>query len=265
LPTMLQRLLDRVLEPERERRIASAAELESELERVATHLGVASTRDIAGLVSAHLVPRIAARRATIEAALVAANQRPSAREASDSLTEVDAPRTDVDDFRAAGPDAPTVSFDGALARPISSVSLRAHAAPNPESVTPPDIAHSVAATEPPARSRHWPALAFATMGVLAAALALALTRTAPAVLPLASSTPPAPKAPLSVAAAPSAPALVSEAPPASPPVVRLEDMPLSPAPTAAAAAKPPRVKKRAPRPKRAVPKKDVWSAFSEQR
>lgn len=271
LPTMLQKLLDRVLEPERDRRIDSAAELESELERVGAHLGMATTRDLAGLVSEQLGPRIAARRAAIEEALLEANRRAPTEQAVDkrSLPTWRPPRTastGLDAYRSAAPDDPTISFDGAPAQPISSISLRSE--PRPESVTPPDIAvsNSVASELPPRRTRHWPAGVVAVLGVLAAGAALLLPalRPTPSVssagsLHSAASVPPTARATATVAPVP---------PPLdSPPVVQVEDMPVSPALSASAA---PRVK-RAPRPKRVVkraapaPKKDVWSAFSEQR
>jgi serine/threonine protein kinase len=87
LPVVLQKLLDRILEPRREKRIASAAELESELERIASQLGVATTRDLAAVVQEHLGSRVATRRATIETALAAADDRQKLAQVFDAAIE----------------------------------------------------------------------------------------------------------------------------------------------------------------------------------
>jgi len=75
LPTVLQKLLDRMLEPDRDQRIGSAAELEAELERVAAQFSPVTTRDVAAVVQEHLGRRVASRRATIDTALQAADGR----------------------------------------------------------------------------------------------------------------------------------------------------------------------------------------------
>ena len=75
LPAPLAKLLERVLEPELEKRIASAAELEVELERLIGLLGPVTTREVASVVQQHLGRRIAARREVVDTALRAADGR----------------------------------------------------------------------------------------------------------------------------------------------------------------------------------------------
>jgi eukaryotic-like serine/threonine-protein kinase len=75
LPKPLAKLLDRVLEPDLNRRIATAAELEVELERLIGLLGPVTTRDVASVVQQHLGRRIAARREVVDTALRAADGR----------------------------------------------------------------------------------------------------------------------------------------------------------------------------------------------
>jgi serine/threonine-protein kinase len=75
LPQPLANLLERVLEPDLNRRIATAAELEVELERLIGLLGPVTTRDVASVVQQHLGRRIAARREVVDTALRAADGR----------------------------------------------------------------------------------------------------------------------------------------------------------------------------------------------
>jgi serine/threonine protein kinase len=75
LPKGVWRLLEAVLAPEREQRIGTAAELETELERLAAQLGPVTTRDVASVVDKHLGNRIRARREIVETALRAADDR----------------------------------------------------------------------------------------------------------------------------------------------------------------------------------------------
>jgi eukaryotic-like serine/threonine-protein kinase len=75
LPTPVAKLLERVLEPDLEKRIGSAAALEVELERLIGMLGPVTTRDVAEVVQKHLGRRIAARRQVVETALEAADGR----------------------------------------------------------------------------------------------------------------------------------------------------------------------------------------------
>lgn len=287
LPPLLQKLLDRVLEPNREQRIANAAELESELERVSAHWGVATTRDIAALVTEHLGPRIAARRAAIEDALHAANHRARLVKAVDDALDQtrrpdDSATAVIGPFRSSRDDN-TVAFDGTTPRMLPSLSLLAQLEPSlaalkepaaavkartSEPPTAPDIAvaHSVAAEPSDLPPRRAYAGSFAVFGVLAAAIAL-LT------VGLRGNVPPSPSAQSAVPAVthtaaaapvqPMPPAPPVEVAPSSsdtPPVVRVEDMPLSPAPKASPAPPRRRAVPRAPHPKR-----DVWSAFSEHR
>ena len=67
--------MERVLEPELNQRIATAAELEVELERLIGLLGPVTTRDVASVVQQHLGRRIAARREVVDTALRAADGR----------------------------------------------------------------------------------------------------------------------------------------------------------------------------------------------
>jgi serine/threonine-protein kinase len=83
-------LLDRVLEPELEKRIATAAELEVELERLIGLLGPVTTRDVAAVVQQHLGKRIAARREVVETALRAADGRIKLTQAFNAALERDA-------------------------------------------------------------------------------------------------------------------------------------------------------------------------------
>jgi eukaryotic-like serine/threonine-protein kinase len=69
------KLLERVLEPDLDKRISSAASLEVELERLIGLLGPVTTRDVAAVVQKHLGRRIAARREVVETALRAADGR----------------------------------------------------------------------------------------------------------------------------------------------------------------------------------------------
>lgn len=75
LPKPVSALLERVLEPELDRRIANAAELEVELERLIGRLGPVTTRDVAAVVQRHLGRRVAARREVVDTALRAADGR----------------------------------------------------------------------------------------------------------------------------------------------------------------------------------------------
>ena len=256
LPTLLQKLLDRMLEPDREKRIGSAAELESELERVAALLGVATTRDVAAVVQEHLGERIAARRETIDAALREADGRQRPWQGFDAPLE-----------RARPDDATPAPYE-----PSAIVSTR----PRPASVTrnfaPPSVHASIAATTrapltsaPASQKSAFPL--WLTLGALAAAglslLGGALFKSKPLALPTAhrsaiASVAPSPHAAATTTAtataAALATALASVAPELPPPTVQATDLPL-----AAPRKKPVHPAVRAPA------KHDVWSAFSEHR
>ncbi len=138
LPTALQKLLDRMLEPNRDLRIASAAELESEVERVSHVVGFATTRDVAALVQEHLGPRIAARRAIIDAALSAANHRSrlvhALDHAIDRARDRDATVTAVQGsgrpLVRTSPPATSIAFDGTTPRVVPSLTLMAQLEPS---------------------------------------------------------------------------------------------------------------------------------------
>jgi len=85
----LAKLLDRVLEPELENRISTAAELEVELERLIGLLGPVTTRDVAAVVQKHLGRRVAARREVVETALRAADGRIKLTQAFNAALEHD--------------------------------------------------------------------------------------------------------------------------------------------------------------------------------
>ena len=254
LPSVLQKLLDRMLEPNRALRIGSAAELESEVERVSQLVGAATTRDVAALVQEHLGPRIAARRATIDAALGAANQR--TRSVLELDTIVDRKPPDTTDTARSTPRASSHE----LATPSGAVLMRSY---------------TDTVVDVPQRSRPR-ALSLLFLGLtLAAGVGLLLSlegasrvpavasasapsaKSAPSSAPLLA-TPTATEAPLA-----SAPQAVTEAPPTQvePPVVRVEDVPAT-SPTHKPAAVRPKPVPRVIKPK---PERDVWSAFSEHR
>jgi hypothetical protein len=89
LPRPLAKLLERVLEPDLDRRISSAADLEVELERLIGLLGPVTTRDVASCVQKHLGRRIAARREVVETALRAADGRIKLTQAFNAALEHD--------------------------------------------------------------------------------------------------------------------------------------------------------------------------------
>jgi serine/threonine-protein kinase len=89
LPKPLAKLLERVLEPELDKRISTAAELEVELERLIGLLGPVTTRDVAAVVQRHLGRRIAARREVVETALRAADGRIKLTQAFNAALERD--------------------------------------------------------------------------------------------------------------------------------------------------------------------------------
>lgn len=90
LPKPVAKLLERVLEPELDKRISTAAELEVELERLIGLLGPVTTRDVASVVQQHLGRRIAARREVVETALRAADGRIKLTQAFNAALEHDA-------------------------------------------------------------------------------------------------------------------------------------------------------------------------------
>jgi serine/threonine-protein kinase len=94
LPRPLGALLERVLEPDLDKRIASAAELEVELERLIGTLGPVTTRDVAAVVQQHLGKRITARREVVETALRAADGRIKLTQAFHAAMERDAHEDD---------------------------------------------------------------------------------------------------------------------------------------------------------------------------
>jgi serine/threonine-protein kinase len=246
LPTLLQKLLDRMLEPDRENRIGSAAELESELERVSALLGVATTRDVAAVVQEHLGTRIAARRETIDAALREADRRQRSSRGFDAPLE-----------RARHPDDATP----APYEPSAIVSTR----PRPASTTPsfaPPSAHAslaparVSLTSAPAGKKSvfpwWVAVA-ALAAVGLSLLGGAFFEREPLALPTQRNAAKAKVAPSSPAG-PTAATLASVVPESTPPTVQATDLPLAAPPK-----KPVHPAVRAPA------KHDVWSAFSEHR
>ncbi len=287
LPTVLQRLLDRVLEPDREKRIGSAAELESELERVAAQLGPATTRDLATIVQEHLGSRIAARRATIETALEAADGRQKLKQVFDAALERerrgdDAATASVVLDPAASLAAPRVpSLLPGHATQVTVTATVADAAPpfaastsqitgvvRRESQRPPSKpAEQRLASRAPARDRRWQwfaifgAAAFAAAGVLAAYVsehksepALALSAVA-----VQAATPSA-----SPVAAPATSSASLGAPMAS--AISATDLPLAEPEPSALKNNPgkhrPAHSVKAPQ---KTPQRDVWSAFSEHR
>ncbi len=303
LPTVLQKLLDRMLEPNRELRIGSAAELESEVERVAHVVGAASTRDVAALVQEHLGPRIAARRATIDAALSAANHRTRLVHTSDSAIDRARERdTTVTAVQGAGRPAvhanrpAAIAFDGTTPRMVPPLSLMAQLEPGtvgrlrveitdtaPSSTRPssPDLAtpsgavlmpsstDTIVDVVPVRRGSRLPPIIFLGLSLAAGVgllLALGGGSRAPAV---ASASAPAPKSAPSAAQLAALPVSIapssSEAAPVpvEPPVVRVEDVPTT-SPTRQPAAVRPKPVAHVVKPK-PQPERDVWSAFSEHR
>ena len=97
LPKPLAKLLERVLEPELDKRIASAAELEVELERLIGLLGAVTTREVASVVQQHLGRRIAARREVVDTALRAADGRIKLTQAFNAALEQAGLPDDEDD------------------------------------------------------------------------------------------------------------------------------------------------------------------------
>jgi eukaryotic-like serine/threonine-protein kinase len=75
LPPALDRLLARVLEPDRDKRLSTAEELETELERVISITGPGTSRELADVLRAQLGRRIDTKRDTIDTALRAAAER----------------------------------------------------------------------------------------------------------------------------------------------------------------------------------------------
>lgn len=94
LPKPLAALLARALEPELDRRIASAAELEVELEGLIALLGPVTTRDVSAVVQQHLGRRIAARREVVDTALRAADGRIKLTQAFNAAMDRDAHEED---------------------------------------------------------------------------------------------------------------------------------------------------------------------------
>lgn len=97
LPKPLAKLLERVLEPDLSQRIATAAELEVELERLIGLLGPVTTRDVASVVQQHLGRRIAARREVVDTALRAADGRIKLTQAFNAALEQAGLPDDEDD------------------------------------------------------------------------------------------------------------------------------------------------------------------------
>ncbi len=289
LPTMLQRLLDRVLEPDREKRISSAAELESELERVAAQLGPATTRDVATAVQEHLGSRVSARRATIETALQAADGRQRLTQVFDAALERERRGDDVatasvvlePEAHWAAPHVPTLTPEDATqltatvpdaglphtaTSPITGVVRRESLRPAPS-----PSARPRAKSHAPSHARRWQwfailgASAFAAAGVCAALVSQ--RKPAPELserLASTSSSPPmsATSAAPVAALAPSVSA--TTAPSAS--AIAASDLPLAepdaaPPKLGSSKKKPARVSKPPAKP----PQRDVWSAFSEHR
>lgn len=83
------KLLNRVLEPDLDKRISTAAELEVELERLIGLFGPVTTRDVAAVVQKHLGRRVAARREVVETALRAADGRIKLTQAFNAALEHD--------------------------------------------------------------------------------------------------------------------------------------------------------------------------------
>lgn len=293
LPTVLQRLLDRVLEPDREKRIGGAAELESELERVMTLLGSATTRDLATVVQEHLGSRVAARRETIDTALEAADGRQKLKQVFDAALERE----------RRGDDAATPSpvIEPKLP-PVPRVSMLVPSNTVPEPETVPDVAPlfegssaqitGVVRLEPPralserparprvtsrapARNRHWHlfaivgAAAFAAAGLIAAFASHDAAAPAFVIASAVAKAPPSSSAAASaVAPAVGTSTAASERPAPVTSAIAATDLPL-----AAPDTEPVKVSankhKQGPRaPAKTPPKapqRDVWSAFSEHR
>ena len=270
LPTILQRLLDRVLEPDREKRIGSAAELESELERVAAQLGPATTRDLAAVVREHLGVRVSERHATIETALLAADGRQKLTQVFDAAIErarrSDDPATEAFLLKAGSATDTEVDAPLTLTAPQPSVPSqttgvvkvgrrRSHA---PTSTKPERYA-----SEPlPAKRARLRPVAILCAGVFAIAglIAALSSRGKPGTRPQKTAVE-APSASTAALVPPSPPTQTpTQTPTLSP--VEASALPLAvEAPSHSAAT----ATRKAPHVVRPPAKRDVWSAFSEHR
>jgi len=255
LAAPIAELLRRVLEPDRDRRIATAEELESELERLIAKLGPVTARDVASYVNQYLSRRVAAKRATVETALRAAEQR------ADLL----------DKFESAIADARAGVLDGVVDG-SSPLVLHGPANARRSEAPPAEIASLLEVTAPKLRRfpklKHWMALvALSAFGLGAFSVVRAVETPHPTLTPSPAAQRAREPSVTESAKLPSTPTLElsSPAPPApeESPASKLEAGP-SPAATARAALG----RRPASRPKRnEAPKAredDVFNAFSNR-
>lgn len=259
------KLLERVLEPDVDARIASAAVLEVELERLIGILGPVTTRDVTDVVQKHLGRRIAARRQVVETALEAADGRIKLTRAFNAALEHD--RLPDDEASAIAKRSELTTAVGApeIARGAGSFRASAPAAPAAEGGLPslPRIL----------RQRPWLPSAALLVAAVATWAGISLQRQTPgdeAAVPTRRS---APTAPELVESPPVEPAMVRAiaAPPALPPELPglAEARKAGEADGTREKAKPARSAARKATPPRAsvapAAKQDVLRAFAERR
>jgi eukaryotic-like serine/threonine-protein kinase len=260
LPGPVAKLLERVLEPELERRISSAAELEVELERLIGLLGPVTMRDVAGVVQKHLGRRMVARRTVVDTALRAADERIKLSQTFNAALEQD---------RLANEDSSAIAQRQQLTTALERVEIpKAPAAPRLDFLSQPPLSTPeeavVLAMPKLLRRRPWlaPAALIAT--------ALAVIAALPAQKPASGEAAPAPLPRAAPARATSEPVVASpevEKTPSQPTETRPIEAATTPSARPASSTKARVV--RTPARRRVAPvvptKPDVLEAFSERR
>jgi eukaryotic-like serine/threonine-protein kinase len=261
LPKPIARLLERVLEPELERRISSAAELEVELERVIGLLGPVTTRDVAAVVQKHLGRRIAARRDVVETALQAADGRIKLSQAFNAALEQDRLPDEEASVIAKRREQTTAleHFD------IPKAPLPARFASQPPLSEAPSTLVGLSRVPRLLRKRPWLPPAALVAGVVGIVAAVSLQKPA-----VGDESRPPPAKPAEIAVKVSGPVTVVQPPASTLPALSADALPLEPEP--APSAKPARARSAALVPRKAPPPAvaaakppDVLKAFSERR
>lgn len=261
LPKPVAKLLDRVLEPDLDKRISSAAELESELERLIGLLGPVTMRDVAAVVQKHLGRRVSARREVVETALRAADGRIKLSQTFNAALEQD---------RLSDEEASAMAKRRETTTALERVEIpRAPATPQLDFRSQPPLSTSNAselnAVPRLLRRRPWLPSAAIVATVVAVVAAVSLQKPASGD-PVSPSAPEPGKAAAVAPERPSAaPAVASPvSPEALPPEVSPTAMP-SAAPSASTKPAAKRTPARKPVGSGAAPKQNVLEAFSERR